>query len=753
MIDQAVDPSRARHAELVLQQVDALPTLSPVATRLLAVGSADDADLDEIVTLLESDPALTARILGLCRKAAHGLGDRVTTVRRAIIMLGLEAVQSSVLSVSVYDLMSGASKRRRREPAQGSAAFDREGFWKHALGVACAAELFAHRYRKLAVRPDEAFTAGLLHGVGKLALDLVLPEAYQRVVMVAQQRGCDSAPVERGVIGIDHHTAGRRIAERWGIPDELRDVMWLHAQPLSSLPADSPRELIALVTLAKALCREMHIGWSGDFGPPPPSRSVCEQAGLDAAAIDHVATHLHDSAAQRFQVLGLDARPTPQLLLQSIANANRRLGDLYAAADRRARQAKRSAGALEAIETFLADHDAARGTIETIGAIARSAARTLGPTRWSALLRRHEGEPWLAVRFGPEGRVEHAAAVPRDASSKLSAAIASGGRNVPTLPSGALDATGLRAQPSTAFRVQRGTGASQVCLLLSDETPAANDLTPSDALLATWAAALDAAARHEQAQRISEQLAEVNRSLVEARDRLAETEALVRLGEVTAGAAHEMNNPLTVISGRSQLLARRLNDDADRASAEAIARAATDLSDMITALHLLATPPTPAIQRIGLRALIDAAIDEAHRRTGVTPETEIDLGDAPAVIDADRELLVRALSEVICNALEAAPGCLIRVLAQTDPVDSRLLVRIVDQGPGMSAKAARHAFDPFFSEKPAGRQTGLGLTRARRIVEIHGGEIALQSEPDHGTTATISLPLRRTSSGEGSLAA
>jgi len=752
VIDQAADPSRARHAELVLQQVDALPTLSPVATRLLAVGSADDADLDEIVTLLESDPALTARILGLCRKAAHGLGDRVTTVRRAIIMLGLEAVQSSVLSVSVYDLMSGRGGPRRGD-AGGSEAFDREGFWKHALGVACAAELFAHRYRKLGVRPDEAFTAGVLHGVGKLALDLVLPEAYQRVVLVAQKRGCDSAAVERTVIGIDHHTAGRRIAERWGLPDELRDVMWLHAQPLSSLPADSPRDLIGLVTLAKALCREMHIGWSGDFGPSPSSLSVCEQAGLDAAAIDHVAAHLHEAAAQRFQVLGLDARPTPQLLLQSIANANRRLGDLYAAADRRARQAKRSAAALDCIEAFLADHDAARGTIETIGAIARSAARTLGPARWSALLRRHEGEPWLAVRFGPEGRVEHAVAVPRDLSAKLSASIAAGGGTVPPLPSGTLDATGLRAQPSTAVRVQRGAGAAQVCLLLSDDPPAAGDLAPADALLATWAAALDAAARHEQAQRISEQLAEVNRSLVEARDRLAQTEALARLGEVTAGAAHEMNNPLTVISGRSQLLARRLKDDADRASAQAIAQAAGELSDMITALHLLASPPEPAIERVTLRGVIDAAIDEAHRRTGVRPEVEIDLGDAPGEIDADRELLVRALAEIFCNAVEAAPGGPILVQAQTDAVDSRLLVRIVDQGPGMSAKAAHHAFDPFFSEKPAGRQAGLGLTRARRIVEIHGGEIALRSEPGHGTTATIALPLPRVSAGEGSMAA
>ena len=58
----------------------------------------------------------------------------------------------------------------------------------------------------------------------------------------------------------------------------------------------------------------------------------------------------------------------------------------------------------------------------------------------------------------------------------------------------------------------------------------------------------------------------------------------------------------------------------------------------------------------------------------------------------------------------------------------------------MSTRALQHAFDPFFSEKPAGRRTGLGLTRARRLVELHGGEVSLQSAPGEGTTATISLP-------------
>ena len=85
--------ARARQIELILQQVDSLPTLSPIAARLLQITSPVDADLDEIVQLIETDPAMTGRILGLCRRADKGLGDRITTVKRAVLMLGIEAVR------------------------------------------------------------------------------------------------------------------------------------------------------------------------------------------------------------------------------------------------------------------------------------------------------------------------------------------------------------------------------------------------------------------------------------------------------------------------------------------------------------------------------------------------------------------------------------------------------------------------------------------------------------------------------------
>src|SRR4051812_17660607 len=175
-----LDPARARQVELILERVETLPTLSPVAARLLSIGTVDEVLIGDVVKIIESDPALSTRILGLCRKADRGLGDRITTVKRAVLMLGIESVRSAALSVSVYDLMSKDDESARKEldarvasenggdAADAQQTFDRKGFWKHSIAVACAAELIAAQHLKLRVLPEEAFLAGLLHDVGKL---------------------------------------------------------------------------------------------------------------------------------------------------------------------------------------------------------------------------------------------------------------------------------------------------------------------------------------------------------------------------------------------------------------------------------------------------------------------------------------------------------------------------------------------------------------------------------------------------------
>ncbi|MEZ6243875.1 MAG: HDOD domain-containing protein [Phycisphaerales bacterium] len=755
-------PSAAA-AERILGRLDALPTLSPVATRLMRVASAEDADLDEIVSLIETDPALTARVLGLCRRAELGLGDKITTVRRAVTMLGLDIVQSAVLAVHVYELLSeqGAELDRvRAERGQAPSTFDRAGLWRHSIAVACASELLASKAPALGVKGDQAFVAGLLHDIGRLALELALPEAYAKVVRLGERRACDCAPVEREVLGLDHHTAGRHIARRWGLPTPIEHVAWLHAQPIASLPQTPARSLVGLVTLARALCRRQHLGWSGDFGPNPEIGPIASALGISPGVVESVVPRLLESVATRCATLGLGEPTPPELLLESLALANDRLCALNETLSRRARQAQRQAGLLDAIVRFAAAPDDSVGV--ALSRIAASAERAFGAGFYASVSQSGAGRAWQITQYAPGGRPtrEHTADAPpgRDGAGLLAALADASGPSIASAGAiewltdylaGATDLRRVRVLPLCAHGRPVGDPARRAdasdgvtALLLHEPDPTRDGFAPEElrALIGVWSSALLAAASREASGALSDKLVETNRALGEAQATLTARESLTRLGEMSAGAAHEMNNPLTIIRGRSQLLADRLQDPREKAAARAIAEASGRLAQLITAMHALASPPRPKLERHDAMQLVDEAIEVAKKRTGTNASVRVTTQTIVAPVVADREQLVAALAELISNAIEAAPGEIVELRVQTDPDDGRFVCRVVDRGPGLSDRAARHAFDPFFSEKAAGRQTGLGLARARRFAELHAGDVSLAKAPGRGTIATLSIP-------------
>ncbi len=221
-----------------------------------------------------------------------------------------------------------------------------------------------------------------------------------------------------------------------------------------------------------------------------------------------------------------------------------------------------------------------------------------------------------------------------------------------------------------------------------------------------------------------------------------ETEKLEAMAEFAAGAGHEINNPLTVITGRAQLLLREETDPERRRALALISTQARRAHEMIADMMLFARPSKPEPTLIDLVELADRVVEEvspqAARQEITVRRTS---GPDKVEIEADGAQLPVALRAMCQNALEAI-GHHGRVEIDVYQGPGEVQIRVADDGPGIPPEDRRHLFDPYFSARQAGRGLGLGLSKCWRIVTNHGGRIDVDGRPEEGTVFTITLPPR-----------
>ena len=741
------DPNSARRIELILQQIDALPTLPAVAMRLLQITSADDSDAKQVIDLVKGDPSLSAKILALCKGANKGIRTETVTVDRAVVMLGFESIRNAVLSIKVFETFADNDADASKED---QASFHRPSFWRHCLAVAIASELIAAKHGDISAQ--EAFVCGLLHDIGKLALEHALPKSYQRVVELTEQTQANIAQVERKVLGIDHHTAGKRLAERWGLSHQMCDVIWLHGTSARSLPDLPHRRMVGLVGIADQVVRRQHIGYSGNYQLTGDLAERATALDLDPRRVEAATNELHESLERRAIALGLGDTPSRHLFLESIMQANTLLGRLNEQLEDKRRQTARQNKAISAITAFHRNATRQAASVgDVMSGVITSAAGVLGEGRFGIIYQPTGQSDWQISQFTCDGRVTRSQLA--DPPPGVTSLASLGERDefpvgwmsvLPWLTDYLVGFEDLRSVRMLPLPCAWGTAA----VLIHDrgELPAIDQL---EALTHTWGAAIAAATQHEGARRLGEQLAETNRELTEAQESLLEHESLARLGEMAAGAAHEMNNPLAVISGRSQLLSMKLaKGSREQQDAALVFEQSQKLSDLITALHLFAEPPQPKIGPINLMDVMMSAIRLVRERNPDAPAVKFNTDTKLPSVKTDPAHLAQVLAELILNAQQAEGENSIQITAQIDPLDDRLLVKVKDDGVGMDTHTLEHAFDPFFSAKKAGRQTGLGLARAKRLIEGLDGRIELRSTPGEGTTAIVDIPLAGATEGD-----
>ena len=231
-----------------------------------------------------------------------------------------------------------------------------------------------------------------------------------------------------------------------------------------------------------------------------------------------------------------------------------------------------------------------------------------------------------------------------------------------------------------------------------------------------------------------------------ATESLRQSEKLAAMGELLAGVAHELNNPLTVVTGRAAILRQKLAGTPLADGVEKLGQAAERCARIVKNFLALARRHPPERAAVALNLIVQEALELLAYPLRVD-DVEVSLAlasDLPALW-ADPHQLHQVLVNLITNAhhamREVSPPRRLSLATRLDPERSRVSLEVADTGPGIPCHIQSRIFDPFFTTKPLGQGTGLGLSLCKGIVEGHGGTIRVESQPRSGAVFTIELPL------------
>jgi len=241
--------------------------------------------------------------------------------------------------------------------------------------------------------------------------------------------------------------------------------------------------------------------------------------------------------------------------------------------------------------------------------------------------------------------------------------------------------------------------------------------------------------REDELGRLSRRFNEMVRSVKEHQKKLIASERLVGLATMSAGIAHELNNPIGVILGYAKLL-RRGENGADSKVLEAIEEEAERCHQVVEGLLQLSRGGFLHTAPVDLRTLADDVLRRFRVKGGAHGVVVEIHGHATA--QGDQSKLRQVLTNLIGNAFEACGPTGRVVILIDEPKRGITTVEVTDTGPGIPGAAFDRVFEPFFTTKPSG--SGLGLAISRAIARAHGGEVVVVSTTDRGTTFRLSLP-------------
>jgi HD-like signal output (HDOD) protein/signal transduction histidine kinase len=686
-----------------------LPAMPQILIKLIEHLQADDAGMPELAALIAKDAAMTSKILTVANSSAYHRNQRTVGLEQSLVSLGTDMIKTLVISESVFQTFSSF-------PHSGST--DLRGFWKGSLTTAVIARDIAKQMDYGHV--EEAYLAGLLHNVGRLALLATAPKEYSFNFMARDDE--DLCAVEQRTLQITHSEAGAWLIERWHLDSFLADSVLYHHEPIARLESAHP--LIRIVRLAHLLC--------GHEDQQQAIEDAAHLVGLDGEALQLIvksaARQVEKSAAYLgIDLAGVDEVPVPAAYAPPVVDpVQQRLSE----------EVRNMVLVSEMGQTFARQHGEA-GLLESM-------------TRSARIL--FDFETAVVLLENPTGHELHGMATGEHQQRLAEFAI-------PLSKGGVVASAALECKLTYVSREGQALNVAeeQLFRILGTESMVCLPLIANQRCLGILIGGAPAwqmpgfQKRERFLQSFGTQAAAALETALSERGHAKRQIAHVaeEYREASRRVVHEVNNPLSIIKNYLSVLDGKLAKREPVVSEMSILNEEIDrVGQLINGLADLQPTETSRVTDVG--RVVDDVL-RLFRATDFVPasvQIVVRMQEEPAEIDGDADLLKQILVNLVKNAVEAlVDGGKIEISNRGHVNRERKLyleLVISDTGPGLSAEVLANLFSPVRSAKE-GAHHGLGLSIVHSLVKKMQGLITCRSGKT-GTTFEILLPARGSTS-------
>ncbi len=236
----------------IIQNVEQLPSLPDVVSKIINMVNDPDVSFKHVADEIAKDQAITANILKLCNSAYFSKGKEISSIDRAIVILGLKEVKDIVVIATTKSVLNKVIVGY--DLARGE-------LWKHGVAVAMLAKKIATECNQKTIA-DIAFTGGIIHDVGKTVLALFVQSTFKDILNTVTEKSITFQEAEKVVMGFDHQQIGEQVAIKWKFPRVLQSIVRYHHEPMNA--PDDHKMIVSIVHIANTLCLMAGIGIGSD---------------------------------------------------------------------------------------------------------------------------------------------------------------------------------------------------------------------------------------------------------------------------------------------------------------------------------------------------------------------------------------------------------------------------------------------------------------------------------------------------------